>query len=801
MANSDITLVIKGDSSKLLAALNKAGAAVNHFSDTAEKTTNKGSAGFRRLTGAVTVAAGTLAAGAISRGIGMISNSINDAVRRVDTLNNFPKVMSNVGISADKARAAITKATKGILGLPTSLDMAAQSIQRLTMKTKDVDKATDLFLALNNAILAGGAAPQIQAAAMEQLSQAFARGKPDLIEWRAAMTAAPAQMDQLAKAMGKVDALALYEDIRDGVISMDQLGDALIRLNTSGAGGLPTFAEQAKNATGGIATGMENAKTAVVRGVSKIIEAMGSGDMSSGFGSMGTAIEGVLNKIAVLVKFVKENQTAFTILAGVLGSVVAVVKVYDFYVAAATKATKMWASATKLLSKESKTAQVAIGLFNLAVKASPILIAVTAIAALAAGFVWLWNNVEGFRNFFIGAWEVIKAYIGSISPILSAVASALSAAAGVIVGTFSTIANVIGKNIRGIVNVITGIASAVWNAISPVVGFFSGVFGLAWRIVSSTFILIVAIVATFAETVFKIVAGITLFFVNNFSAISDFISGIVMSITGFFVQAFSAIYTAVSTFVGTVIGFFSGMLNAITGAISSFMGVVISAVSTIVSSIMSVVSPIVDWTNSTIIQPIAGFFGWLWGNVMAGVSGFVGAIINAIAPVAGWINGNVIQPIARFFGGLWNGVVGGVRAAAGAIQNVMGSIAGVIKAPINGVIGAINNVIAGINRIKVPDWVPGLGGKSPNFPTIPRLATGGIVTPQNGGSIIYAGDGGQNEWVVPESKMASLIDQVNRRMSGTNVSKNITINNTYNVRDRVDSQMVASDLGYLLTQA
>ena len=133
----------------------------------------------------------------------------------------------------------------------------------------------------------------------------------------------------------------------------------------------------------------------------------------------------------------------------------------------------------------------------------------------------------------------------------------------------------------------------------------------------------------------------------------------------------------------------------------------------------------------------------------------------------------------------------------------MGTVAGFVKAPINGIIDIVNGVIRGLNRIKVPDWVPGLGGKSPNFPTIPKLATGGIVSPANGGSIIYAGDGGQNEWVVPESKMASLVAQINKRTNGDvgGLTKHIVVNNTYNVRDKVDAQMVASDLGYLLSQA
>ena len=43
---------------------------------------------------------------------------------------------------------------------------------------------------------------------------------------------------------------------------------------------------------------------------------------------------------------------------------------------------------------------------------------------------------------------------------------------------------------------------------------------------------------------------------------------------------------------------------------------------------------------------------------------------------------------------------------------------------INGITGAVNVVIRGLNSLKVPDWVPGIGGKGINIPEIPQLAKG-----------------------------------------------------------------------------
>lgn len=55
----------------------------------------------------------------------------------------------------------------------------------------------------------------------------------------------------------------------------------------------------------------------------------------------------------------------------------------------------------------AKLATAAQWLWNAAVTANPIGLIIVAIAALVAGFIWLWNNVEGFRNFFIGVGEAL----------------------------------------------------------------------------------------------------------------------------------------------------------------------------------------------------------------------------------------------------------------------------------------------------------------------------------------------------------------------------------------------------------
>lgn len=846
MSSNELTLTIKGNSSQLIAALNKAGTAVDSFANNSSSSGNKSKNAFSGLSSAVSVAAGNLISAGIHKSFDMINSSVDGAIRRVDILNNFPKVMSNLGISADASKKAITQMSESLKGLPTSLDNAAASVQRLTSKNGDVGKSTEMFLALNNAILAGGAPMDIQATAIEQISQAYAKGKPDMMEWRALQSAMPAQLKQIAQAFfqngsaldvylkkareyaaknpmsstGKelLDQLtavkngtgdmttALGTAMRTGIISMDDFMGTITKLNKEGTNGFQSFEQQARNSTGGIQTSIENSKTAVVRGVAKIIEAFGSGDASQGVGSLGTALEKLLTVVADMVKFVKDNQTAFAVLAGILGTAAAAVKTYDTYTKAAAKATKMWASATKLFSKESKTGAVAIRVFNAAMNTSPLMKIITVIGLVVGALVWFFTQTEEGKKIFGEVSKVVGEVVGAISGVAGKIGEVVGGAlatagqvVGQIVGTIGDIVGVIGGVIGKVAEVIGGAVTGIIGFFAPIVAFVAPIFQTIWQIISSTFILIVAIVATVMETIFNIIRGVVGVFVTVFGAIIGAIGPIIQGIIDFI----SGVIGAIGGIIQGIVNFVSEVVSAVAGVVQGVVDVIVGIVTTIIDTITGIVLPVVTWMDINIIQPIATFFKGLWDGVVNGVKGFIDGAMNIIIPIVNWINNNVVQPVARFFSGLWSGVTNGVRNVARIISDVMGTITGFIKTPINGIIDIVNGVIRGLNKIKVPDWVPGLGGKSPNFPMIPKLATGGIVSPANGGSIIYAGDGGQNEWVVPESKMASLVAQINKRTNGDvgGLTKHIVVNNTYNVRDKVDAQMVASDLGYLLSQA
>lgn len=238
------------------------------------------------------------AAAVTTKAMGVISNSIGSAVGRADQMNNFPKVMKNLGYSSQDAAASIKKISNALDGLPTTSSAMTGMVQQLAPLTSNLDEATDIALAFNNAMLAGGASTMEQENALTQYTQMLSAGKVDMQAWRSIQAAMPGQLNQVAEAMlgaGK-NSNDLYEAMKNGSISFDDFNKKVMELNQNGFGKYASFAQQAKDATQGIGTAIENVKNRVAKAVQKVIEAVGVENIagaingfSSQFGKVGDA--------------------------------------------------------------------------------------------------------------------------------------------------------------------------------------------------------------------------------------------------------------------------------------------------------------------------------------------------------------------------------------------------------------------------------------------------------------------------------------------------------------------------------
>ena len=178
-------------------------------------------------------------------------------------------------------------------------------------------------------------------------------------------------------------------------------------------------------------------------------------------------------------------------------------------------------------------------------------------------------------------------------------------------------------------------------------------------------------------------------------------------------------------------------------ALAQRMGTKVSEVWTsIQTAVLTTVAALVSGFQTNFPLLSAYLSGW-WNSVSATVENVKAIFFNLIQFVENVFSGN--------WGAAWQNIVN-------IFANIFGAIVNLAKAPMNGVISAINYVLGKINslNVKIPDWVPVIGGNTFSFkiPQIPQLATGGIVTAP---TLLEAGEGGEPEAIIPLSKLYDFL--------------------------------------------
>lgn len=251
--------------------------------------------GFGGATGAIM----GIVSSVTSRALDAISGSIASAVNRVDTIANFPKIMQSVGYSADDARATIERLSSGIDGLPTSLDAIVGSVQKIAPVSGSLATATDVALAFNNALLAGGKSQEIMNSAFEQYSQMLSTGRVDMQSWKILAQAMPGQLNQIAKALlgANANQADLYKAMQSGAITFDQFNNAIVSLNNEGLPGYASFAEQARISTESIGTAWANVQNRINKAVAKIIDHIGQANIAGAINDFSSSFSGIADTV------------------------------------------------------------------------------------------------------------------------------------------------------------------------------------------------------------------------------------------------------------------------------------------------------------------------------------------------------------------------------------------------------------------------------------------------------------------------------------------------------------------------
>ena len=231
----------------------------------------QGAKGFEKIKDAIkNFSVGAVAFKAVSSAMNLVSQSMDKAIDRFDTLQRFPKVMKSLGHSSKDVASSTKLLAEGIEGLPTTLDTVVSTTQKLTSMTGNLKQSTKLTIALNNAFLASGASTEDASRGLQQYTQMLSAGKVDMQSWKTLQETMPYALQKTAESFGFAGASAqkdFYSALQDGKITFTDFSKRLIELNKGTNG----FAEMAKKNSEGIKTSFGNIVNAVAKGIANVI--------------------------------------------------------------------------------------------------------------------------------------------------------------------------------------------------------------------------------------------------------------------------------------------------------------------------------------------------------------------------------------------------------------------------------------------------------------------------------------------------------------------------------------------------
>lgn len=309
MADGKVTIVVDVDGNK-----------VKVLNDELDKTAQKGDRGSSSLK---KFAVGSAVFQLAAKGAELLGEALGGAIQRFDTLESYPRVMQAMGHSTEDVTRSTKKLAAGIEGLPTTLNEVVGTAQRLTSITGDINKSTDLTLALNNAFLASGSSSADASRGLQQFSQMLSAGKVDMQSWKTLQETMPYALQKTAESFGFAGQSAqndFYSALKEGRITFNQFSRKLVELN----GGVGGFAELAKTNSKGIQTSFGNLKNAVVKGVANTIKALDDLTKAATGKTIAEnfdALKVIINAaFGVIVNVIKASTPVFQTLFSILGT-------------------------------------------------------------------------------------------------------------------------------------------------------------------------------------------------------------------------------------------------------------------------------------------------------------------------------------------------------------------------------------------------------------------------------------------------------------------------------------------------
>ena len=350
-----------------------------------------------------------------------------------------------------------------------------------------------------------------------------------------------------------------------------------------------------------------------------------------------------------------------------------------------------------------------------------------------------------FSKAFSGIGGLATGAAGKVTSIFARAGSKIAA------GPLGKIGGVVGKGFSKLTTMIAPLQKLGGAILGP----FGGIAGKILPVVG-VIGLIIAAIQIFRDHLDDIRNGIEKVFGPAGVAVFDKIVGVITNIGDTIKGIFSdGNLASAREFINGIFGeqgvavfdTFVSIMQTVGGVIGQFISFIDTSVKPVIEELFAfIVTTVLPQIAQTFVEwgpTITGVIQSIW-EIFQTVATAVMGIIQALMPTIQALIGTGLETIRTVVGGVLTAIQGLLNVFAGVFtgdwsrvwegvkgifSGVWEAIKGIAKGAMNGIIDIINGLIGGLNKLKIPDWVPGLGGKGINIPLIPKFAKGTPRTP------------------------------------------------------------------------
>ena len=378
--------------------------------------------------------------------------------------------------------------------------------------------------------------------------------------------------------------------------------------------------------------------------------------------------------------------------------------------------------------------------FNAVCAANPYVLIIAAIVALVAAFIYLWNNCEEFRQFWIDLWEGIKEIAVTVWEALKAF---FTAAWEAIKSTAETIWN-------GIKNFFQGLWEGIKNIFQTVVD--------AIKLIITTYFNIYKTIITTVLNAIKTV------FTTIWNAIKTVVTTVVTAISTFLTTAWTAIQTTATTIWNAISSFFTNIWNGIKNVITTAVNAIKNVVTTAWNNIKNTVTSVGNAIKTAVTN--------LWNNVTSAVKNAMSNVFNAVKSGFANVKDHITGLASQAFNwgkDLIMGIVNGIKSCISAVGDAVKSVADKIKSFLHFSVpdeGPLTDY-----EKWMPDFMKGLAkgiedSKGMVTKAMDSLSADMVISPQMNGMQAAMASGGR----VSGADLSSLVNAIREAVGGVSAS-------------------------------